>query len=82
AAIADVRPLSSTPRPSPGLRPTRVAGGGAARKDVGRRWVTLHASSMSDDRFEIQVGDRRVRVPSTFDSEALRRLLAALEGDR
>jgi hypothetical protein len=43
--------------------------------------IELHASSVSDDRFEIQVGDRRVRVPSTFDSEALRRLLAALEGD-
>lgn len=40
AAIADVRPLSSTPLPSRGLRPTRVAGGGAARKDVGHRWIT------------------------------------------
>jgi hypothetical protein len=44
--------------------------------------IELRASSVTDDRFEIQVGDRRVRVPPTFDSEALRRLLAALEGDR
>jgi len=44
--------------------------------------IELRASPVVDDRFEIQVGDRRVRVPPTFDSEALRQLLAALEADR
>jgi hypothetical protein len=42
--------------------------------------IEVHARPAADDRFEIELGDRRVRVPPSFDADALRRLLAALEG--
>lgn len=42
-------------------------------------WIEVHARAATDDRFEIEVGGRRVRVPPSFDVDALRRLLAALE---
>jgi hypothetical protein len=41
--------------------------------------IEIHAGAATDDRFEIELGGRRVRVPSSFDADALRRLLAALE---
>jgi hypothetical protein len=31
---------------------------------------------VADDRFEIELGSRRVRVPASFDADALRRVLA------
>lgn len=40
--------------------------------------IEVRARPVADDRFEIEVGGRRVRVPATFDSEALRRLLAVV----
>ncbi len=42
--------------------------------------IEVHARPAADDRFEIELGGRRVRVPPSFDVEALQRLLAALEG--
>jgi hypothetical protein len=42
--------------------------------------IEVHARAATDDRFEIELGGRRVRVPPSFDADALRRLLAALEG--
>ena len=42
--------------------------------------IEVRARPVSDDRFEIELGGRRVRVPPSFDAEALRRLLATLEG--
>ena len=41
--------------------------------------IEIHARPAADDRFEIELGGRRVRVPPSFDADALRRLLAALE---
>jgi transposase-like protein len=41
--------------------------------------IEVHARPVADDRFEIELNGRRVRVPPSFDVEALRRLLAALE---
>lgn len=43
------------------------------------RMIELRAHPVEEDRFEIEVGGRRVRVPPSFDVEALRRLLAVLE---
>jgi hypothetical protein len=42
--------------------------------------IEVHARPAADDRFEIELGGRRVRVPPSFDADALRRLLAVLEG--
>jgi transposase len=39
----------------------------------------VHARPVAHDRFEIELGGRRVRVPPSFDAEALPRMLAALE---
>jgi len=41
--------------------------------------IEVHARPVADDRFEIELGGRRVRVPPSFDVGALRRLLAVLE---
>jgi hypothetical protein len=41
--------------------------------------IEVHARAAADDRFEIELDGRRVRVPPSFDPDALRRLLAALE---
>ncbi len=42
--------------------------------------IEVHSSVAKDDRFEVELaGGRRVRVPGTFDSDALRRLIAVLE---
>lgn len=42
--------------------------------------VEVRGASSVDERFEVELnGGRRVRVPSCFDVEALRRLVAALE---
>jgi hypothetical protein len=41
--------------------------------------IELHARAATDDRFEVELGGRRVRVPPSFDPDALRRLLAVLE---
>jgi len=70
-----------------GRRPRPADGGAGPRRraqveSLAPSMIELRASPVVDDRFEIQVGDRRVRVPPTFDSEALRQLLAALEADR
>ena len=41
--------------------------------------VELRSSVESDDRFELELGPgRRLRIPGTFDAEALERLLAVL----
>lgn len=45
--------------------------------------VEVAATQMVDDRFEIDLGDgRRLRVPATFEVEALRRLLAIFDTGR
>jgi hypothetical protein len=42
--------------------------------------VELRSATSSDQRFEIELrGGRRLRVPSSFDGDALKRLLAVLE---
>ncbi len=42
--------------------------------------IEVRSSAARDDRFEVElVGGHRVRVPGTFDSDALRRLIAVLE---
>src|SRR5215213_868215 len=42
--------------------------------------VEVRGASSVDERFEVELhGGRRVRVPASFDGEALRRLVAALE---
>jgi transposase-like protein len=42
--------------------------------------VEVRGTSSVDQRFEVELsGGRRVRVPSSFDAEALRRLVTALE---
>jgi len=42
--------------------------------------VEVHSAAGRDDRLEIAlVSGHRVRVPGTFESDALRRLLAVLE---
>jgi hypothetical protein len=42
----------------------------------------MSAPAGADLRFEIELaGGRRLRVPATFDGDALRRLLAILEDD-
>jgi hypothetical protein len=41
--------------------------------------IEVRARSAADDRFEIELGSRRVRIPPSFDADALRRLIAALE---
>jgi hypothetical protein len=46
------------------------------------RMIEVRAYPASDDRFEVEVGGRRVRVPPSFDAESLRRLLSALEETR
>ncbi len=38
--------------------------------------IEVHARPVADDRFEIELGSRRVRVPASFDADALRRVLA------
>jgi hypothetical protein len=35
---------------------------------------------MHEECFELEVGRRRVRVPPSFDEDALRRLIGVLEG--
>jgi hypothetical protein len=60
-------------------------GAGARGDDDGSRelsFVELRPATVTTDgRFEVEVGDgRRVRVPPSFDVEALRRLLGVLEG--
>lgn len=44
--------------------------------------IELRPAAIADERFEIAVGSARVRVPRSFDAEALSRLLAVLEGPR
>lgn len=44
--------------------------------------IEVRARAAADDRFEIEVGGRRVHVPPSFDEEALLRLLDVLEGAR
>lgn len=58
------------------LRPE--SGGGAALARL-PAMIEVHARPMADDRFEIELGSRRVRVPPSFDVDSLRRLLTALE---
>jgi hypothetical protein len=41
--------------------------------------IEVRAHSVGDDRFEIELGGRRVRVPPSFDADALRRLITLLE---
>jgi hypothetical protein len=42
--------------------------------------IEMRGSVGRDDRFELELaGGRRLRVPATFEAEALRRLLAVLE---
>jgi hypothetical protein len=55
----------------------RESDGGAALAHV-PTMIEVHARPVTD-RFEIELGGRRIRVPASFDSDALRRLLAALE---
>ena len=52
--------------------------GGAALARV-PTMIEVHARPVADDRFEIELGGRRVRVPPSFDVDSLRRLLSALE---
>src|SRR5438477_8407160 len=35
--------------------------------------IEVHPRAATDDRFEIELGGRRVRVPPSFDADALRR---------
>jgi transposase len=42
--------------------------------------IEVRSSATGDDRFEVDLaGGHRVRVPGTFDGDALRRLIAVLE---
>jgi len=43
------------------------------------RMIELRGYPVDDERFELVIGGRRVRVPPSFDEDALRRLLAVLE---
>jgi transposase len=44
--------------------------------------VASRPRAAADPRFEVElVGGRRLRVPVSFDSDVLRRLLAILDGD-
>ena len=41
--------------------------------------IEVRAHPVGDDRFEVELGGRRVRVPPSFDADALRRLITLLE---
>lgn len=66
------------PRPvKPRPRRTRVT---AAPERAGSSLVVVRAAS-TDARIEIELVDgKRLRVPSSFDADALRRIVATLEG--
>jgi hypothetical protein len=68
-----------------GLRPAtlswwkwRLAQDGEAPAAITPAVIELRAAAVTDNRFEIVLGDRSVRVPPSFDADALGRLLAAL----
>jgi hypothetical protein len=42
--------------------------------------IEVQARASHDERFEIELGaSRRLRIPASFDADALRRLIAVLE---
>ena len=52
----------------------------AQSKETPLRLVELQSAEIADRRFEIDLrGGTRLRVPETFDAEALRRLLGVLD---
>jgi len=44
--------------------------------------IELRPAAIADERFELVIGNVRVRVPHSFDAEALARLLALLDRPR
>lgn len=53
---------------------------GRAAPAISLPLLEVASARVDDDRFEIDLGaGRRLRVPATFDAEALRRLLAVLQ---
>jgi hypothetical protein len=62
---------------------TRRRQGPARMPAIAMPLVEVAAARLADDRFELDLGDgRRLRVPTTFEAEVLRQLLAILDEGR
>jgi hypothetical protein len=57
----------------------RESPGDAAAEASVPPMIEVLARPVTDERFEIELGGRCVRVPPSFDAAALRRLIAVLE---
>ena len=55
--------------------------GGSSKRSVQAALVELSPVAMTDDRIELELpGGSKLRIPATFDAQALGRLLAVLGG--
>ena len=62
---------------------TRRRQGPARMPAIAMPLVEVTTARLDDDRFELDLGDgRRLRVPTTFEAEVLRELLAILDEGR